>query len=293
MAGESAAERPVSLSLTEFQYAATVAGDGFNISIDRLHGRLTGWERAGVSLLADGPRVQIWRAPTDNDKHMAVKWCECGYDHLWERTSRCDLSVHGSDVIIEVESVLGAYPYTAVLAIETAYRISSSGETSIHVKSIPLRTAAHLPRLGVTLQLPAGFENVRWFGRGPRHSYSDMKQAARFGVWKGTVAEQFENFVRPQENGNKTDIVWAEITNSSGAGLRAAGVGNFSVSHYTAQDLTQAEHTYDLKPRAETILNLDFAQCGLGSGSCGPETWDRYKLTDNAREFNVTLTPIG
>jgi len=289
----SAANRSFPLILSESQFEATVVGQGFRFEFDRLHGRLIGWEREGTTLLADGPRVQIWRAPTDNDKHMEVRWRESGYDHLWERTLSCQLSVADSAVVAHVSSVLGAFPYAAVLALETTYRISTRGELTIRVKSTPLRPAANLPRFGITMHLPVGFENVRWFGRGPQHSYSDMKQAARFGVWSGTVDEQFEDFVRPQENGNKTDTVWAEIVNTSGAGLRASGVGNFSVSHYTAEDLTKAEHTYDLKPRAETILNLDFAQCGLGSNSCGPAPWERYLLTHNAREFTVTLAPTS
>ncbi|MDR3710584.1 MAG: glycoside hydrolase family 2 TIM barrel-domain containing protein [Capsulimonadaceae bacterium] len=281
-------------TLTETQYAATISGSGFHIEFDKLRGKLTGWERGGTRLLSDGPKVQIWRAPTDNDVHMAHDWWRpAGLDHLWERVSSCDLNVREGEVIANVESVLGAFPYAPVLHVEKVYRIAASGEVSITVKSKPWRQTCTLPRFGLSLALPAGFESVRWFGRGPQHSYSDMKRAARFGVWSGAVDEQFVNFVRPQENGNKTDMVWVELTNGAGAGLRATGVANFSVLHYTAEDLTAAEHTYDLKPRPETFLNLDFAQCGLGSNSCGPRPLERYYLTQNAREFTVTLTPIG
>lgn len=288
-----ASPRPVAFTLSESQYSATVSGEGFKLEIDRLRGRISGWEHRGVALIAEGPKVQIWRAPTDNDKNMSNAWRNAGYDHLWERTSSCELSVSGSDVVVKTASVLGAYPFAAVIGLDVTYRISTTGEATISVKSTPLRPAPHLPRFGLTLALPAGFEQARWLGRGPQHSYSDMKQAARLGVWSGSVDDQFVSFVRPQENGNKTDTVWAEVFNASGAGLRITGVGNFSVSHYTADDLTAAEHTYELAPRKETILNVDFAQCGLGSNSCGPEPWERYKLTHNAREFTVKLTPIG
>src|SRR6185503_6738439 len=108
--------------------------------------------------------------------------------------------------------------------------------------------------------------------------------------WSGTVDEQFDNHVMPQENGNKSGVAWAELTNADGVGIRASGVSNVSVFHYTAEDLTAAAHTYDLKRRAETILNLDYRQGGLGSASCGPAPLEQYLIQPEEMTFTVVLT---
>ena len=118
-----------------------------------------------------------------------------------------------------------------------------------------------------------------------------MKTSARFGIWSGTVDEQFEPHVRPQENGNKTDTIWAKVTDAQGHGLRDSGVPNVSVLHFTAQDLTTAQHTFDLARRSETILNLDYVQSGLGSRSCGPGPLPTYLIQPQEMEFTVTLRP--
>jgi hypothetical protein len=149
-----------------------------------------------------------------------------------------------------------------------------------------------LPRVGLTLSLPAGFEYFRWAGRGPHESYVDRKHSARFGVWTGTVDEQCEPYVKPQETGSKTDTLWAEVTNAQGRGIRVSGVSDVSVLHYTAEDLTTARHTFDLVRRPETILNLDYAQCGLGSQSCGPGPLPEYLLQPSEFEFTITLRPL-
>ncbi|HEY3329709.1 MAG TPA: glycoside hydrolase family 2 TIM barrel-domain containing protein [Capsulimonadaceae bacterium] len=292
----SAAPIAGTVKLTDSKYAATIEGDGFVIGFDKLHGKITSWEANGVSLISDGPAVQIWRAPTDNDKYYKDKWIEAGLDRLWERVASVELlSADANTVKIAKRSVLGAYPIAPVLEFTSTYTFVASGEVSIEttIGQWQLANSPDLPRIGLTLQLPAGFENVRWFGRGPGESYSDMKTAAPFGVWSGTVDEQFVPFVRPQEGGNKTDVAWTEITNAAGVGLRAEGVANFSALHYTAHDLTDAEHTFDLKPRAETILNLDLLQTGLGSNSCGPRALERYLIVPGKRTFTVKLTPIS
>jgi beta-galactosidase/beta-glucuronidase len=292
-AAGATAGRASGLAVNERKYDATVKGDGFEIEIDKLHGRIAKWTHAGSDLLSSGPRVQIWRAPTDNDVHMASKWREFGMERLWEHVSSCEIGWDAGDAIAIVRSTLGGYAVSPILRAQTTYRFSPAGEIGITSTAAPLRSCPHLPRFGLTMQLPAGFEQVRWFGRGPGHSYADMKQAGRFGVWSGTVAEQFVNFIRPQENGNKTDVTWIEVANGAGAGIRAVGAPNFSIHHYTAEDLTAAQHTFELKPRSETVLNLDASQCGLGSASCGPAPLKRYWVDPETCKLNVVLTALA
>ena len=109
------------------------------------------------------------------------------------------------------------------------------------------------------------------------------------------MQDQFETYIRPQENGNKSEVRWAAVTDTRGLGLLATAQPtlNVSVHHYTPEDLTQARHTFDLAPRAETIWHLDYAQSGLGSQSCGPGPLPEYLLQPAETRFSVRLTPFS
>ena len=111
-----------------------------------------------------------------------------------------------------------------------------------------------LPRVGVILSMPEGFENFSWLGRGPEESYADRKAGVVVGLYNGTVDEQYVPYIMPQENGNKTDVRWAAVTNQNGIGLLVAAnpLMETGVSHFTAHDLFTAYHTNELTRRDET-----------------------------------------
>src|SRR5262249_10762226 len=113
-----------------------------------------------------------------------------------------------------------------------------------------------LPRIGVAMRLNGALNHLRWYGRGPHENYADRKESADMGIWSGTVDEQYVPYVRPQENGNKEDVRWLSLSDSSGQGLLVVTEGapiSASALHYTVEDLAGARHAYELKPRAETV----------------------------------------
>ena len=79
-----------------------------------------------------------------------------------------------------------------------------------------------LPRIGLQLHLPEGYEQLTWYGRGPHETYVDRNEGAQVGVYRSTVDEQFVPYVVPQENGNKTDVRWVTLTNTDGMGIHAS-----------------------------------------------------------------------
>jgi beta-galactosidase len=153
------------------------------------------------------------------------------------------------------------------------------------------KRVADLPRLGVLLRLPVGFEKLQWFGRGPFENYRDRHRSALIDLYQSTVQEQYVPYIMPQEHGNHTDVRWLALTNGSGISLLVSAQGplEFSASHFTAHDLTEAYHTYDLEPRPETILNLDLMQRGLGTQSCGPETLPQYQIKPGRHAWSYVL----
>jgi beta-galactosidase len=187
------------------------------------------------------------------------------------------------------------------LGTEYTYTIYGSGDIVLETHVVPSEGLPPLPRIGLQMSLPGGYENFSWYGRGPHESYADRKQGAPVGVYAGTVDEQYVPYIMPQENGNKTDVRWAALTNETGVGLLAVGLDagrdwpwlNVSAHHFTTQDLTEADHTYELERRDEVTLNLDYAQGGLGNGSCGPGVLPQYLLQPEEVSFTIRLRPFS
>jgi hypothetical protein len=150
--------------------------------------------------------------------------------------------------------------------------------------------------------LPGGHEAFTWYGRGPHETYVDRKEGAQVGVYSGTVDEQYTPYVVPQENGNKTDVRWAVLTDDGGNGLLVAGLAKdqggpglveVSVHHFRVEDLASAKHTHELKRRNDITLHLDYGQTGLGGASCGPPTLPQYTIMPEPVEYTVRLKPFS
>ena len=292
----AAAMPPVELS--ESALELVVRGRGFVLVFDRLTGAIRSWRWRGAELVASGPKWQLWRAPTDNDRRtMAAEWEKAGYDRLVPRVERVAAARLGrSHVRVEVASVLAGYQLSPRFRSALTYTVHGGGDVIVEARLEPLAAGLPpLPRLGLELALPAGFERLSWYGRGPHESYSDRKESTRVGVFSGTVEGQHVPYIRPQENGSKTDVRWAAVANSRGLGLLAAGMPLLEVSahHYAAAALAASGHDHEIARVRETILNLDFRQGGLGSNSCGPRPLPQYLVQPERTAFALRLRPFS
>lgn len=273
-----------------------LSGEEFRLVFDVRQGVISAWDYQGLSLLLNGPRLNLWRAPTDNDHKIAIEWRKCGLDRLMHRVDRVEV-VHQTSraVQIEIDAVLAGYALAPAVACTYAYTIYGSGDVIVKTHMKPLSQLPVLPRVGLQMRLPGQFTQFAWYGRGPHESYVDRKESARFGVYAGTVQDQYVPYIRPQENGNKSDVRWAAITDLRGVGLLVVGMPQVNVSahHYTPEDFTNARHDVELQRRHATIVHLDDQQAGLGSESCGPGPLPHYLLHPVERTFTVRLKPFA
>jgi hypothetical protein len=193
-----------------------------------------------------------------------------------------------------VTATLAANTFAPAFAYTSTYSIFGTGDVLLHTQITPLKEMPELPRVGLELMLPSGFDAVQWYGRGPHENYIDRQESALVGVYSGSVQDQYVPYIRPQEFGNKSDVRWAALRNVRGVGLLAVGMPllNFSARHYTTEDLTQASHTYELTRLPQTVLNLDYRHAGLGSNSCGPGPLPQYVLKAEPMAFTIRLKPF-
>ena len=285
---------------------AMITGPNFRLVFDKQIGQISSFIFKGTSLLETGPKLNVWRAPTDNDgiksqtsetgRGLLEKWLQAGLNRLENRIESVTVRQIKPQVVrIQVLSLTRAEGCADGLENIQVYSVYGSGDILIENEVFVDENLPVLPRLGLTMSLPVGFEQFSWFGRGPHENYIDRNKGAAVGLYQGTVSEQYVPYILPQENGNKTDVRWLTLFNDDGVGLMAVGqpLMEASVSHFTADDLFRAYHTNELSPRPEIILNLDYQQCGLGGASCGPGTLPQFLIKSGHFKFAFRLQPFS
>ena len=291
----AASGKALSLSTTNARYCK-VTGGGFTLTFDKARGTITRWLKDGADLLVSGPALNVWRAPIDNDNWIKGKWMELGLDHASQHVRGVEIEELDGSVVFTVRYTLGSNSNGALMEATALYNIRPDGEVIIEERLSPKADVACWPRLGIVLELPAMFNNMRWYGLGPHENYPDRQESARVGIWNATVEEQHVPYVYPQETAGKGEVRWAALTNDRGVGLIAVAgpLMHVTASRYSARDLTAASHTCDLVERDAVVLSLDYGINGLGSASCGPKPLDKYLLKPIGDiSFSLRLRPIN
>ena len=280
-----------------------LTGEGFEAVFSPAGLETFNWR--GAPVITRGPRLQIWRGATDNDGVKTLpdrpsktldRWLEAGLDRLAMRPGRLESRETPDGWAIHIVQTGVCALADPAIGLEETWTVRPDGSTSVAFAFEVDRALTDLPRLGVTMTLDDGFEDLEWFGRGPWESYSDRKRAAWISRFSGTVTGQYVPYAMPQEHGNKTDLRWLALRSGDvEARFTPSAPCEGSATRFAPQDLFAARHTIDLAPRKEVIVNLDVAQRGLGTGSCGPDTLPAYRIGSGAHSlaFEVRIGPAG
>ena len=295
--------------------AIETAGEGWLVraantefTLNRTGGILERLRVNGRELITRGPQLNVWRAPTDNDGlklFAVVNWggarmlTDCltaGYDRMELVETKCDLQTPRNGPPRFLIRQLWRCPGAKRFILHThTYDVRADGSVGVGNLFDVDKRLPELPRVGVSLVLPAGLEQLEWYGNGPLENYSDRNRGSVLARHRSTVTTQYVPYILPQEHGNHTGTRWLGLSDAQGAGIRftAAKPLEASASHFTAQDLYQAKHTTDLTPRPEVHVNLDYGQRGLGTASCGPDTLPKYRIQPGRYALNFTAASTG
>ena len=308
--------RPPRMAVEETADRVTVECARTTAIFDRATGTLSALFIRGVQVLdesvpgvAAGPQLTCMRAMTDNDRWMfqGNAWTEDrgkGYVHSGLTQLRYHpgkIRVGTNEVTVTVD-VAGAKGCGFTHAC--TYAFNADGSVTLKNRVTPYGTLpAALPRLGLTLHLPPRLEQVQYYGRGPGENYVDRCTGSFVGRYRTTVSDLYQEYVRPQDNGYRTGVRWAEFTDKSGRGVRFSASEPLFLQalHYGWEDLEFARHVngqrrFRAPParRDEIVLNLDVRQTGLGGASCGPEPMARYRFDPAAPvEWSMTIAPAA
>ncbi len=282
--------------------AIRAEGKDFNVVFDKTMGFLKSMQYKGTELVAQPLAPYFWRAPTDNDRgNQMPRRCAIWRTAMksWKATKVEPTQVSPQEVQVavsaQIEAVQGEYKLT--------YRVFGDGSVVVAGEGEAKGTQLpEIPRFGMQMALPKGFESLRWFGRGPQETYWDRCDA-RVNLYEGKVSDQYFNYVEPTESGNKVDVRWLALANDKGVGLLATGMPLLSACalHFSAEDLSDdgdfgpgPRHTPEIPVRDEIYLNLDLHQMGVGGdNSWGARTHPEFVMPGNGKyAYSFCLRPF-
>ncbi len=284
-----------------------LSGPDFAMTFDTNQGTIGSYYYKGRKLLDRGPRPDFWRAMTDNDigawKSMKQRaWRDPSLDWTvwkaassqWSLRSIEHNRVDAATVSIKVSAALAEVGATAT----ATYTIHGTGDIVVETTYAPgQKKVSWMPRFGTELIVAPGLDKLRWYGRGPVETYID-RDFEMIGVYTAQVADDWVDYSRPQENGNKVDVRWVALTGADGTGLLAVGEAPLSVSarHFTKDQIEQALYTHEMTPKPQVFLNLDMRQMGVGGiDSWSPNALPRapYRIaSDQPYRFRYRLSPV-
>ncbi|MHA1220964.1 MAG: beta-galactosidase small subunit family protein, partial [Candidatus Heimdallarchaeota archaeon] len=280
----------------ELEDSIKVSNSKLKVEFSTKSGRIKTFIYEGREFIVKPLTPNFWRAPIDNDLGliaMAPKFLVPFLKrnlYKWKRANRQQKLVKMtvdqiSPVAVRVKTK-SRMPF-GLSSMAITYTIYGNGDIQIDFRFYP---KANMIRLGMQIAIPADFENISWYGKGPHETQFDRKLGAAVGVYSLKVNEMTHNYVKPQENGNRTDVRWITLRNDTGLGLLIESYSdsllNISTWPYSMSDLENAKHINDLPKRDFITVNIDYKQRGVGGDwPAIARTHSEFKLKKNRRYF--------
>ncbi|MFD1615295.1 glycoside hydrolase family 2 TIM barrel-domain containing protein [Gelatiniphilus marinus] len=297
------------LNITEVDGTINIKNDTVDLKINAETGEIKSWTNQGKTITNQAIRPNFWRPPTDNDlgnnMHKWAKiWQDATYNYSSELVKKPTKTPN--NVAYKVRYLL---PNNEA-KVEIMYALRPDGSLNIEYGFSPNKTdLPNIPRIGMYLTLPKEFTKVTWYGKGETESYWDRKTGVKTGIYSGTVTNQFERYLRPQETGNKTDVRWVKVA-SNNLTLKAKSTILFNTSvwpfdmteiDFNSGDASESasglvpvtkKHGADIKIGETVQWNIDYLQMGVG----GDTSWGRlvhpeYTIPAN-KTYSYTFTIV-
>ena len=277
-----------------------VNGEDFRMEFNKHSGYLSRYRVAGLEMMNEGAALtpNFWRAPTDNDMGAGLQHKYAVWKNPELKLTSFKWESKDGQIVVYAD-----YDMKQVSAkLNLTYVINNKGAVKVTQKMTvdPQAKVSPMFRFGMQMQMPKSFETVEYYGRGPIENYSDRNHSTDLGIYRQSVDEQFYSYIRPQENGTKTDIRWWKQLNAANRGLQIVADAPFSASalHYTIESLDDGwgkdqRHSPEVEEADLTNLCIDKAQMGLGCvNSWGAWPLPQYQIPYADYEFSFVLTPV-
>ncbi len=281
----------------------TVSGNNFTYTFNRLFAAIEQITLNGVPMFANATNISTALAPIDNFRHARNAWkinddFRAEYDvHELSSVRVYDETRGDKNANFEItfHGALTSYATRNLVEnLTVTYTLEPSGLLHIAVTGEKGALLPFLPRFGIDLTLSSDRDNIVYFGKGPDENYIDMCHASYLGLYKTTVQNMHIPYTMPQACGNRTDVRLLTVTDGLGRGLlfAADGAFEFSASKFDNHAIKMANHQWDLSADERTYVRIDYKNTGVGSGSCGPLTDEKYWVKEDKMSYSFRLLPV-
>ncbi|TWO34541.1 DUF4981 domain-containing protein [Seonamhaeicola sediminis] len=243
-------------------------------------------------IISDGMALSFYRAPVDNDRSFRKDWNNFRPDSLQCSVESFEFEVLEGKAEITIVKTHASLNQSSGIKTREVFSIANNGLVSatLNVDFFGKELPASLPRIGYTAKIPKAYNQAEWYGKGPGSSYSDRKTGMRMGVYNTTIEDLFTNYIKPQANGNRSEVRWVEVKGQdTQLHISSNKPINFSLQKYDAHQLAKARFSYQLKENPYHILNIDFEQGPVGNGSCGPQPLKEYMVKPEAKAYQLKI----
>ena len=295
----------------------TITGETFSVAFDTQKGTIYSYSYMGHELIqpGNGPKLDCYRAPVDNDNWFYEKWYEMGMHNLLHRSVASQVSKlkdgsYALDCVIVSQAPTastitgGASGHYQIkddntknanfsVTTKTRWIVYPDGRVELKADIEPRDKLVEMPRIGYVLKFPNSFSEYTYYGRGPWNNYNDRCSGAFLGIYESSVKDMFVNFPKPQDMANREDVRWCELTNGQ-VGLRFTATHSMSASvlPWSDMQLTLAAHPHELPPSTTTYLHLDAKVTGLGGTSCGQDAPLEKDRAKGSYTFGFVMEPV-
>lgn len=262
--------------------------------IDKVTGALSSLTLDGKQLLETPIVLSLFRPATDNDnrdKNGARLWRKAGLDALTQRVTSLkegkNSTIARVDVLNEKGNKVGDASFTYTLLHNGAVKV----QTIFQPDTMLVKSMA---RLGLTFQMSDSYGNVTYLGRGDNETYVDRNQSGKIGIYKTTAERMFHYYVAPQSTGNRTDVRWVQLTDTTGEGcfIESNRPFQFSAIPFSDVSVEKALHINELERDGKVTVHLDAEQAGVGTATCGPGVLPGYLTPLTKQNFEFTIYPL-
>jgi beta-galactosidase len=275
-------------------------GKDFILQFNKTNGALNSYVFKGAEQIKQPLLPHFTRPQTDNDKrgfktHRVLKqWYEAKQKLVSINTGKFD-GVHGSGIV--VTSIYSLINDSATVTVN--YYVHGNGVIQVDYELAAKKGLPNIPKVGMQMGINSNYENISWFGRGPFENYIDKNGAADVGLYNLPINEFMENYVVPQENGNRTDVRWMFLNSpktKDGLLIVADSLLSMSAWPYTEENIQNARHTNKLKDAGFITLNIDLIQMGVG----GNDSWsevaaplEKYQILSKDYHYSFYIVPFN
>ncbi len=289
------------LECKEMGDSIVIKAENVRITFNMSEGRITNITKDGRPVVMDGPQLCFWRPPTDNDHvdgHGELLWRRTGLDNLhYHLTSKHffldDYSDHA--LLLFMWNVKNDNDEN-IFHIKQSYFIDSEGNIRFNNQVFPSRWIKAMPKMGVQMKVSDDLVSTEWVGYA-QETYPDRQDCGFVGHYEAPTEDLFHLYVNPQAAGNRMEARYVSLFNNAHERILSLQIENrncqFSVYPYADDNIERAKHINELERESYYTLNIDYAQAGLGTATCGPGSQNNYSQWLNSYRITHTLYRNG